>query len=165
MWLRRHGIGSSNGCGTPWSSSSKSQSALKVIHQLEEVLKSMPSGAMAAEVEKEVTYLREHQDRMDYWAGARRGEVTGKIQKVVEQTAGGPVSHIESAPVLETFQGKTIWKGIVEVFRVQTPPPLMAYGWAVEGDHGPDYVAVLGTPPIDSPIAAVRAWIVSQGKK
>jgi len=66
MWLRRHGIGSSNGCGTPWSSSSKNQSALKVIHQLEEVLKSMPSGAMAAEVEKEVTNLREHQDRMDY---------------------------------------------------------------------------------------------------
>ena len=55
----------------------KNQSAIKVIHQLEEVMKSIPSRAMAAEVEKEVAYLREHQDRMDYRAGARRGEPIG----------------------------------------------------------------------------------------
>ena len=85
-----------------------------------------------------------------------------KIQKAVERTTGGKVSHVESAPVVETFRGQTVWKGVVEVFRVEQPPPAVAYGWAVDNDSGPDYVAVLGVPPVNSPIAAVRAWIVSQ---
>ena len=42
-----------------------------------------------------------------------------KIQRAVEKLANKPVSHVESAPVVETFQGKTIWQGIVEVFRVE----------------------------------------------
>jgi hypothetical protein len=91
--------------------------------------------------------------------------VKDKIQKAVEMTVGGSVTHVESAPVVETFRGQTVWQGVVEVFRVEKPPPTLAYGWAAESDKGPDYVAVLGKPPIDSPVAAVRAWIVSQGKK
>ena len=88
-----------------------------------------------------------------------------KIQKAVEKTVGGPVSHVESRPVVETFQGKVIWKGIVEVFAVSNPPPEKAYGWIVMAQGGPDYVAVLGTPPINAPLDAVRAWIMSGGKK
>lgn len=91
--------------------------------------------------------------------------MNANIQKAVERTAGGKVSHVESATVVETFRGKTVWQGIVEVFKVSTPPPTLAYGWAVESDSGPDYVAVLGVPPIDSPLAAVRAWIVSANKR
>jgi hypothetical protein len=91
--------------------------------------------------------------------------VRDKIQKAVELTAGGKVSHVESAPVIETFRGKIVWHGVVEVFKVEKPPPALAYGWAVESDSGPDYVAVLGTPPINSPLAAVRAWIVADAKK
>jgi len=90
--------------------------------------------------------------------------VNPNIQKAVERTAGGKVSHVESVPVVETFQGKTVWQGVVEVFKVEKPPPAVAYGWAVKGDKEPDYVAVLGVPPINSAVAAVRAWIVSQGK-
>jgi hypothetical protein len=55
----------------------KNQSALKVISQLEEILQALPAGAMSEGVEKEVNYLREHQDRMDYRGGARRGEPIG----------------------------------------------------------------------------------------
>lgn len=87
-----------------------------------------------------------------------------KIQKAVERTTGGSVSHVESVPVVETFRGQTVWRGVVEVFNVAKPPPAVAYGWAVESDSGPDYVAVLGIPPINSPVAAVRAWIVSTAK-
>jgi hypothetical protein len=54
---------------------------------------------------------------------------------------------------------------MVEVFTVENPPPAVAYGWAVEGDAEPDYVAVIGIDPINSPVAAVRAWIVSEAKK
>jgi len=81
-------------------------------------------------------------------------------QLAVERATGSAVEHLESVPVMETFRGKTLWQGIVEVFRVLKPPPERAYGWAVDND----YVAVLGNPPVDSPIAAVRVWLVSESK-
>lgn len=87
-----------------------------------------------------------------------------KIKRAVELTAGAPVAHVESSAVLETFRGQTVWQGTVEVYRLETPPPEFAYGWAVEGTKGQDYVAVLGNPPINSPLSAVRAWIVAQAK-
>ena len=88
-----------------------------------------------------------------------------KITQAVESTVEGAVTHRESVPVVETFRGQTIWEGVVEVFDVATPPPAVAYGWAVESDKGPQYVAVLGKPPADSPLAAVRVWLVSESRK
>jgi hypothetical protein len=55
----------------------KNQSAIKVVHQLEEILAELPAGAAAEMVQKEVNYFHEHQDRMDYRAGRRRGEPIG----------------------------------------------------------------------------------------
>ena len=86
-------------------------------------------------------------------------------QLAVERATGGKVAHLESVPVIETFRGQTVWEGMVEVFSLASPPPDRAYGWAVEGEGSPQYVAVLGTPPIDSPLAAVRAWLVSEMRK
>lgn len=86
-------------------------------------------------------------------------------QQAAERATGSPVTHLESVPVVETFRGQTIWQGMVEVFGVAKPPPDKAYAWAVESASGPEYVAVLGQPPINSPIDAVRAWIISQGGK
>lgn len=86
-------------------------------------------------------------------------------QLAVERATGSPVEHLESVPVLETFRGETVWDGMVEVFSVGNPPPALAYGWAVEGKKEAEYVAVLGNPPVDSPVAAVRAWLVAENKK
>jgi hypothetical protein len=55
----------------------KNQSAIKVIHQLEDVLVTIPAGATLVEATKEINYLREHQERMDYRTGSRRGEPIG----------------------------------------------------------------------------------------
>jgi hypothetical protein len=44
------------------------------------------------------------------------------------------------------------------------PPPEKAFGWIVAAQGSPDYEAVLGTPPINAPLDAVRAWIVAQAK-
>ena len=85
-------------------------------------------------------------------------------QLAAERATGSRVTHIESVPVVETFRGQTVWEGMVEVFIVAKPPPARAYAWAVEGDNGPQYVAVLGVQPINSPLDAVRAWIVSARK-
>jgi hypothetical protein len=100
---------------------------------------------------------QEHQN----WKGKARAE---SAQLAVERATGSPAEHLESVPVIETFRGETVWEGLVEVFRVLNPPPDRAYGWAVEGSAGPDYIAV-GKPPVDSPLAAVRAWIASGAKQ
>lgn len=86
-------------------------------------------------------------------------------QLAVERATGHAAEHLESVPIVETFGGKLVWEGMIEVFKVAATPPSLAYGWAVESADGPQYVAVLGTPPIDSPLAAVRAWLVSQARK
>lgn len=55
----------------------KNESATKVIHQLEEALAQLPGGPTAEAVQREVNYFHEHEDRMDYRAGRRRGEPIG----------------------------------------------------------------------------------------
>jgi hypothetical protein len=55
----------------------KNQSAVKVVEQLEEILAQLPAGAAAQAVQKEVGYFHEHQHRMDYRSGRRRGEPMG----------------------------------------------------------------------------------------
>ena len=44
----------------------KKQSAIKVVHQLEDILAELPAGGSAEVVQREVNYFHEHQDRMDY---------------------------------------------------------------------------------------------------
>jgi hypothetical protein len=82
------------------------------------------------------------------------------IQKAVENTAQSVAEHVETVRVEETFRGQPIWAGMVEVFRLM-PSKGTAYGWTVDGGGELEYVTVLGKPPIDSPLAAVRAWLVS----
>lgn len=55
----------------------KNQSSIKVVRELEEIVAAMPAGAAAQAAQKEVNYLQEHQKRMDYRAGKRRGEPIG----------------------------------------------------------------------------------------
>jgi hypothetical protein len=55
----------------------KNQSAAKVIHRLEEILGAIAPGTARVEATKEINYLREHQDRMDYRVGSRCGEPIG----------------------------------------------------------------------------------------
>jgi len=87
------------------------------------------------------------------------------IKRTVEASVEGPVTHRESVAIMETFRGQTVWQGMVEVFEVQKPPPAVAYGWAVESDNGPQYVTVKGIPPADSPLAAVRVWLVAKSRQ
>ena len=61
----------------PLAQQLKNQSAIKVVHQLEQILAQLPAGASAEAVEKEVNYFHEHQDRMDYRAARPQGEPIG----------------------------------------------------------------------------------------
>ncbi len=71
---------------------------------------------------------------------------------------------IESVPVKETFQGKTVWEGIVQVFNLfGHPPASRCYAWSHETEDGKrKFFAVLHQASVDSPQAAVRAAIVAE---
>ena len=75
----------------------------------------------------------------------------------------------ESVPVTDIFQGKTLWKGDVEVFDLTGHPKAKrCYGWShPENDDGTGerFVAVLEIPPVDSPQTAVKISIVADIKR
>ena len=85
-----------------------------------------------------------------------------RITHAVEESAGFPVRHRKQVFVSDGAHGKTVWEGAVEVFDVESPVPGTAYGWAVEGPHGPQFVTILGRAAVDSPLAAVRVWLACQ---
>jgi len=85
-----------------------------------------------------------------------------ELQDIIRKTHGCESRYVESVPVKETFRGQTVWEGIVEVFDlVEHPEASRCYAWGHHADKQSRYVAVLKLPPVDSPLAAVRASVVS----
>jgi hypothetical protein len=87
-----------------------------------------------------------------------------ELKDVIRRLHGVEASHIESVPVKETFQGKTVWEGIVEVFELRGHPKAThAYAWSHDTDDSQKrHVAVLHIPPVVSPVTAVRAAIAQE---
>lgn len=72
---------------------------------------------------------------------------------------------MDSVPVKESFQGKTVWEGIVEVFDLSGHPKAnRVYAWIHETDNPnrPKHTTVLRVPPVVSPQTAVRAAIIQE---
>lgn len=86
-----------------------------------------------------------------------------RLRKAIRDLHGVEATHLRSEPVHETFEGTTVWDGVVEVFRLKNhPKALLAYAWSHETDEGGRrYVAVLGVPPVTSARDAVRASIAA----
>jgi hypothetical protein len=98
--------------------------------------------------------------------------VTPNIQElrdVIHHLHGAAATHLESVPVTESFKGKTVWDGIVEVFRLKGHPKTdKVYAWSHATDdpaHPKRHVTVLHIPPVVSPQTAVQAVIVQEFKK
>ena len=91
-----------------------------------------------------------------------------EIQSVFLKLHGCDATYVETVPVVEEFQGETIWQGDVEVFELLGHPKAKrGYGWGhVTGEHdqGRRYFTVLELPPVDSAQAAVKAAIMSEIK-
>jgi len=90
-----------------------------------------------------------------------------RLRKAILDLHGCDSRHAASIAVQETFQDKTAWKGVVEVFElVNHPHAKEAYAWSYETDAGETrHVAILAVPPIDSPADAVRAAIIAESQK
>jgi len=86
-----------------------------------------------------------------------------ELQDTIRRLHGVESKHVESVPVKETFQGKTVWEGIVEVFElIGHPTAQKAYAWSHDADSKRRHVAVLHTGPVTSPVLAVRAAIIQE---
>ena len=72
-------------------------------------------------------------------------------------------AFLHTSKVHEMMEGKTVWKGNVEVFDLSGhPQATKAYAWGYTDQQGEiQYIAILNTPPIDSPREAVQAAIAS----
>lgn len=90
-----------------------------------------------------------------------------QLKRAVEAQHGCTAALIQSVPVHETFDGKTVWDGVVHVFQIHGhPKATKAYAWSapIEGSDKRRFFAVLHLPPITSPVEAVRAAIIAEKK-
>jgi hypothetical protein len=87
-----------------------------------------------------------------------------KLAQVIRDLHGAEATHVRSELVRETFRGETVWEVVVEAFAIRGhPKATTAYAWAHETDEGKRrYVAVLGVPPVNSAVDAVRASIAAE---
>ena len=83
---------------------------------------------------------------------------------MIRRLHGVESKHVESVPVKEMFQGRTVWDGVVEVFELHGHPKApRVYAWSHDAD-GPKkrHVTVLHVAPVTSAVEAVRAAIVQE---
>ena len=89
-----------------------------------------------------------------------------ELKQAIHHLHGAEATHRESVPVKETFQGKTIWEGVVEVFHLHGHPKTdTAYAWSHDTDDPENprrHVTVLHLHPALSPLAAVRAALMQE---
>src|SRR5690349_16090818 len=91
-----------------------------------------------------------------------------QLVKAVERMHGGSAQFAQSVPVRETFEGQTVWEGVVHVFDLTGhPTATRAYAWSspIKESTKRRFSAVLHTDRINSPLEAVRAAIVAEYKR
>lgn len=87
-----------------------------------------------------------------------------RLQRIIRSMHGVDSSYLRSERVHETFQGETVWEGVVDIFGLKGHPKAgLAYAWGQETEAGGRrYVAVLGVAPIRSARDAVLASIAAE---
>ena len=90
-----------------------------------------------------------------------------KLQKTFRDLHGCDSIHSMSVPVQETFYSQRTWEGTVEVFYLPDHPRAEeGYAWSYKAANGETrYVAILGIPPLNTAIDAVRAYVTAEAKK
>ncbi len=83
------------------------------------------------------------------------------FQRAILHTHGAKARLLRRQRVNERFEGEPVWERDVLVFRLEGHPTArFCYAWEVDGK----VTAVLHEPPVDTPLAAVRAAIVAGEK-
>lgn len=90
-----------------------------------------------------------------------------QLKQAVESQHGGTATFVQSVPVSESFVGRTVWDGVVHVFKLDGGDvgATQAYAWSHELKDGKRrFFTVLHLGPITGPVEAVRAAIVAEAK-
>lgn len=90
------------------------------------------------------------------------------LRAAIERQHGGKAKFVHDEHVKETWEGKTVWDGIVSVFELSDHPlSKRAYAWSepIEGSKNRRFFAVLHVEHVDSPLRAVRATIVERQRR
>jgi hypothetical protein len=91
-----------------------------------------------------------------------------RLAKAIQHLHGAMGVHLSSEPVTETFNGKVVWQGEVEVFSITGhphPKAQLCYAWSYQDGNTGHFSAVLQVPPIRTALDAVRAHVVADLKK
>ncbi len=90
------------------------------------------------------------------------------LRKAIRRQFGCRSTHLEGIPTEIVTDGKTIWKGVVEMFLlINCPLAKVCYAWGyATRSTGEEtrIVTVLAVPPVDSPRKAVQFSIGSESK-
>ena len=91
-----------------------------------------------------------------------------ELKDVIRRLHGVESEYVESVPVTETCQGKTVWAGLVEVFDLRSHPnALRIYAWAQDTDdpnHPHRHFTFLHRQSIKSAQDAVRTALQPEFK-
>jgi hypothetical protein len=87
------------------------------------------------------------------------------LKKTVQQRHDRQAEHMQSVPVKEVFEGKTVWNGSVEIFTLRNAKAKRCYAWGQPKEGGGwEITTVLEIPPVVSPHTAVKAAIAAKNK-
>lgn len=91
-----------------------------------------------------------------------------ELKKIIERLHKCKASYLDKITIMEKYGQKTVWQGIVHIFKISDHPQVdTCYAWSspIEGSTKRRYYTVLKIPPIDSPEKAVRATIARDYKQ
>jgi hypothetical protein len=90
-----------------------------------------------------------------------------ELRRAVERMPTCKATLVQPVPVTETFEGRTVWDGLVHVFDLKGHlTATRAYAWSspIEGSDKRRFFAVLHQGSVTSPVEAVRAAIVAENR-
>jgi hypothetical protein len=91
-----------------------------------------------------------------------------QLVAAIQQLHNVESRHLETVQVKETFRGKTVWEGAVEVFElVDYPKAQVCYAWKYHDiEANTERIAAIpGLRLIKSPADAVRTFIMAENRK
>jgi hypothetical protein len=81
-----------------------------------------------------------------------------EMRRAVQATHGCSAEHLQSTLVHEVQDGRTLWSGQVEIFRLSGHHTAdRAYAWVHKEDSEVQFISVLNLPPVTSAREAVTA--------
>jgi hypothetical protein len=88
------------------------------------------------------------------------------IEETLDKAFKLESKHLETLKVFESFQGKVVFDGDVEVFDITGHPETSrCYAWAEKTATGNDSTVILEQPPIKNALDAVRAALATKAKR